>query len=270
MGGIGYIIGGALQGIGEGLEKQTILNEDTRQKTALADLQARRDAALAALNHQYRTQEAQTAAVIDDTKDANHQARAFSYSTKETQQKQGYEQQNIVLKGKVDFQNDSAIEALKSRYHIAEGAAEDARDLQKQLALAGVTADHWEVTTDGRIVAFNKQGGVLRYSANPDSFVPKKGDDEDLTGGGTIGAERANRGGGSAAKPAAKSNPTGQQSPDQARQQGAALAALGNAYAEASQNPQQFRSKYPGMFDANGNLLPRDVLIQRVKQRYGG
>jgi hypothetical protein len=30
------------------------------------------------------------------------------------------------------------------------------------------------------------------------------------------------------------------------------------------------RSQYPGMFDANGNLLPKDTLIQRVNQRYGG
>jgi hypothetical protein len=52
--------------------------------------------------------------------------------------------------------------------------------------------------------------------------------------------------------------------------QASALAALGTAYARASQNPQATRSQYPGMFDAQGNLLPKDVLIQRIKQRYGG
>jgi hypothetical protein len=74
-------------------------------------------------------------------------------------------------------------------------------------------------------------------------------------------------------KPAASTKPTGQSSPDQARVKADALANLGNVYAQISANPAaaaQYKRQYPGMFDANGNLLPKDVLIQRVNQRYGG
>lgn len=268
MGGIGYIIGGALSGIGEGLEKQSILNEESRQKTEAAELAARRDQALEALRHTNRTAEIQLQGTVDDTKDANHQARGFSYETKTTSQKQGFEQQNIRLKGSID----ANLERLKSSNTITEQAADDARQLQHDLQVAGVTADHWEVTTDGRIVAFNKKGEVLKYSANADSFVPKSsGSDDELGGDGTIAGERGTRSGAApAAKPAAQNKPTGQQSPDQGNAKAAALAALGNAYAKASQNPEQYRKQYPGMFDAQGNLLPRATLIQRVNQRYGG
>jgi hypothetical protein len=267
MGGIGYIIGGALQGFGEGMAAQA----DQDYKTSLVEAQARRDAALEALRHQNRTDELQTESGLVDTRDANHQAREFGYGTKRDQQKQGYEQTNIVLKGKVDFQNDAALAKLRSQYNITEGAAHDARELQKQLTLNGVTADHWAVTTDGKIVAFNKNGDVLKYSAHEGSFNPTGSSDEgDLPGDGTIAGERGNRGAGTTPAPKAQARPSGQQSPDQKRMRDQAMNSLAVAYAKASQNPQAMRSQYPGMFDANGNLLPKDTLIQRVKQRYGG
>jgi hypothetical protein len=204
----------------------------------------------------------------------------FRYGTATEQQKQGYEQQNIVLKGKIDLSNSATIEGLKNKYALSEDALKAALDLQNNLKLAGVTADHWAVTTDGKMVAFNKQGGVLRYSANPGSFIPSgesKSDDGlgGLGGDGSISGERASRGGTgkapakSAAAPSAKPSSSG----DIPGARGAALAKLGNVYAQVSANPAaktQYMQQYPGMFDENGNLLPRDVLIQRVNQRFGG
>jgi hypothetical protein len=158
----------------------------------------------------------------------------------ETSKKQGFEQANIILKGKVDLQNDAGIEKLKSQYNITEGAADDARELQKQLTLNGVTVDHWAVTTDGKIVAFNKNGDVLKYSAHEGSFNPTgKGEEgDDLTGDGTIAGERGNRGAGTTPAPKAQAKPTGQQTPDQKRMRDQALAALGTPTPRPPRTPR--------------------------------
>ena len=89
----------------------------------------------------------------------------------------------------------------------------------------------------------------------------KDDDTDDLS----IGGEKGKRSG-SAAAPSSEGNPNG-------RLKAAALSQLGNTYAKIKANPgaaEDFRKQYPGMFDANGNLLPRQVLIDRVNQRYGG
>jgi hypothetical protein len=267
--GIGQVIGGALSGLGEGLEKQSILNDENQRQARLQQATTDREMALAHLN-----------ASLTDQHDAAHQAREFAYGTATNAQKQGFEQQNIRLKGSVDLSNDTVIEGLKSKYNITEDQIKSMLDLKNQLTVAGQTADHWGVTTDGRMVAFNKQGGVLRYSANPGSFVPSGESMSDSGGGvGTIDGEAASRGGGNAAggssspKPAAATKPTGQPSADQTRLKAEALANLGNVYTQIAANPaaaEQYKRQYPGMFDANGNLLSKDVLIQRVNQRYGG
>jgi hypothetical protein len=55
-------------------------------------------------------------------------------------QKQGFEQQNIRLKGSVDLTNDKTIEGLKHQYNISEDQIKSALDLKKELAVAGQTA----------------------------------------------------------------------------------------------------------------------------------
>jgi hypothetical protein len=207
MGGIGMFLGAALQGAGEGLAAQSEQN----YKTNLVEMQAKRDAALAALNHQYRTEEIQTTGSVNDTLDSHKRARDFAYDTAQAEQKQGYEQQNIVLKGKIDLQNDTQLEGLKHKYNLSEQAADDARQLDHDLKVAHITADHWAVTTDGKLVAFNKNGQVISSSTNPGSFVPT-GTSVSESGGddtGTIAGAKAARGiGGATAKPQTK--PTGQ------------------------------------------------------------
>lgn len=264
--GIGQVIGGALSGLGEGLEKQTISNQEDARQQRLQEATAAREMALAHLN-----------STLTDTRDANHQAREFSYGAQTAKQKQGFEQQNIRLRGTIDLTNDKVIENLKHDHNISEDTIKSALDLKKELAVAGQTVDHWAVTTDGKMVAFDKKGDVLRYSANPGSFVPSGESKNDSEGDvGTIDGEAAGRkgigGSSSSSKPAASTKPTGQ-SPDQTRIKADALANLGNVYAQIAANPAaatQYKRQYPGMFDANGNLLPKDVLIERVNQRYGG
>jgi hypothetical protein len=271
MGGIGQIIGGALQGYGEGLEKQ---------ETA-AQLQYQRDMALEQLRATNQSASAVQQSQLTDERDASHQAREFAYGTSKEAQKQTYEQSNIRLKGSIDLSNDKQLEAVKQRYKLTDIQAQSMADIQKDVAVAGQTVDHWAVTTDGKMVAFNKQGGVLRYSENPGSFIPsgesQNGSDTGVgiggATGGSIAGERSARG--STPAPAAQQKPTAQKGSSAAPAQpantkAAALAQAGNVYAAASQNPAAYRSKYPGMFDAQGNLLPRDEVVARIEQAYAG
>lgn len=267
--GIGQIIGGALAGYGDGLQQQTLLNNENQRQEQLAELTAAREQALASLQHGYKMDEQQSENAAVDQRDANHQARDFAYSSATNTQKQAFEQQNIRLKGNVDLTNDKTIAALRNQYSLNEDQVKSMLELKNQLAVAGQTADHWGVTTDGRMVAFNKQGGVLRYSENKGSFIPSgesQNGDDSLGGAGTIAGERGSRGGTVAAPDPAASSST----PAAQGNQAAALAQLGNVYAAASQNPAAYRAKYPGMFDAQGNILPKDVVIQRLTQSYGG
>lgn len=227
--GIGAALGAVLSGVGDGMEKQAVMDDANQRQQQAANLQYQRDLALENLRAQNQSAAAVQTSQLQDTRDANHQARAFAYDTGTAQQKQTYEQQNIRLKGSIDLSNDKQLEAVKQRYKLTDIQAQSMADLQKDLAVAGQTADHWGVTTDGRMVAFNKQGGVLRYSANPGSFIPsgesQNGSDTGLGIGGATGSiagEQANRGNGGgggntpapAAKPAAK--PTSSNAPAKA------------------------------------------------------
>lgn len=206
MGGIGRVLGGLLTGAGEGLEKQSMVDMQAKRDSALAEMQARRETALAALNHQYRVSEATTTADLTDRNAGRNDARDFAYGTKKADQKFT---QDKALKA-IDFSNSASLEGLKHKYNLSEGAADDARTLDHDLKVAGVTVDHWEVTTDGRLTAYNKQGQLLSHTSVPGNFVPdgtKAGDDDE---GGTIASAAAARGGGGAKKPEAKTKPTAQ------------------------------------------------------------
>lgn len=275
MGGIGLIIGGALAGLGDGLHDQAVQNDADRREQEQNALATARATALENLRHTNTMEEKATDYQAQDTLDAHKQARGFAYGTQQKAQEGQIEQQNIKLRGSIDLSNQSVIEGLKHKYNLSEDEVKSALDLKNQLSAAGQTVDHWAVTTDGKMVAFNKQGGVLRYSANPGSFVPS-GESQTMDGGSlggdSISGERASRGGGGA-KPAPKPSAAPAKSGDIPGQRGAALAQLGNIYAQISANPAakaQYQQQYPGMFDANGNLLPKDVLIQQVNQRLGG
>jgi hypothetical protein len=146
-------------------------------------------------------------------------------------------------------------------------------DAQGQLGqvLPG-TVDHWDVTSDGKMVAFNKQGKVLAASSHPGSFNPSNQPKNEDDGDGSISGQRAARNG-KPAPAAAEPAPSKAPSPGSSNIKAQALANLGNVYMEISGHPekaQQYRLQYPGMFDANGKLLPKDSLIERINQRYGG
>ena len=198
MGGIGYALGQIATGVGEGLAAQAEMNH----QDAMADLQNRRAIALENLRASNTSTQAVATADLQDRNAARSDARKFAYGTQTAEQKQGFEQSNIILKGKIDLQNDKTIEGLKHQYNLSEQAADDARQLDHDLKLAGITVDHWEVTTDGRMVAFNKMGTAIQQSAVPGTFVPHTNSDSSDPLAGDLG-------GGGTPQPAAKSAPTG-------------------------------------------------------------
>jgi hypothetical protein len=157
-----FILGGLLSGAGQAITK----NAD----------QARIDA-LEALKRQYQVEDRNYAADQEMQRtDAEIQGRkeivgmTVEGNIATQREKTAGDAYLAKLKGTIDLNNTKTIEALKHTYSIGEDQVKAALDLQNQLALAGQTVDHWAVTTDNRLVAFNKQGGVLRYSAHPGSF----------------------------------------------------------------------------------------------------
>jgi hypothetical protein len=133
---------------------------------------------------------------------------------------------------------------------------------RKRSSITG-TPDHYESTANGQIVIWNKDGTTRGAIGNDGQFVPPGSDNGDEP---TITGTAAERGAGGAKPAAAAAKPS--DTAGNARQKAQAIASLGNAYAAASANPEEYRQQYPGMFDAGGKLLPRKVLIDRINQRY--
>jgi hypothetical protein len=166
-----FILGGLLSGAGQAITK----NAD----------QARIDA-LEALKRQYQVEDRNYAADQEMQRtDAEIQGRkeivgmTVEGNIATQRVKTAGDAYLAQLRGTIDLNNTKVIEQLKHTYSISEDQVKSALDLQKELALAGQTVDHWAVTTDGKMVAFNKQGGVLRTSAHPGSFVPTGGGSSD-------------------------------------------------------------------------------------------
>jgi hypothetical protein len=144
-----------------------------------------------------------------------------------------------------------------------------ALDLNRKRSLeAGQTVDRIVIhqATAAR-VAYSKTAQEARTRLPlPNTFVNPSGSDGEGSGLG----DYLNSGGASSGSSISRTTAQPKMpSQDQSRQRAAALAALGTAYAEASQNPSSVRTKYPALFDASGNLRPKDELIGQVNARYG-
>lgn len=277
------LLGRVLVGIGSYLTEKGKVDE----QAARDDLLMRREVALKQLEFQHDDANAATqhANKLDEIAATGAETRRTDLfqgvvADRRDQAKAGRDlQHDITIKG-IDFSNDVKLKALEHKYKLNEGAAADARDLQKRLTEAGVTIDHWATTNDGRLMAFNKLGKPLEQTQTSGGFTtPGANDDSGIPG----------LGGG---KPSAPSQPVPQSYQNvQAnapqlgasvqRTQGmapqaapaglsAALAQAGNVYAKASQDPATYRKQYPGMFDAQGNLLPQDQVVAQIKQHFGG
>lgn len=264
MGGIGRIIGGALVGLGEGMEKQTIVNERQR----IADMENQRAIALENLRASNTRANATNQYDLADRNNARDSARDFGYGTQKVAQEQGFKATD-----REDEQaHDVTLKNLEHKHKLSEDQANDVRDFAEEAKKAGTYIDRSEIMADGRMVVWTKTG-TSRIIGQPGSFVPKGSgsDDED---GGTISEARSSRGIGGAAggaapapAPAPQTKPQGQKPAEGGGDRKAqAVAMLATRYHLIQQDPGKYRSQYPGMFDADGKLLPLAELRQRIQQ----
>jgi hypothetical protein len=178
---------------------------------------SRRELALENLRAQNQATSQQAQSDLADRNDARHQARGFSYEAEKSTQDHSERVSEIQLKGGIDLAHDKTIENLRhTTYALGQIQAKALADYETQARINHTTPDHYEKTTDGRIVIWNKDGST-RGALGPDGqFIPSgesisESDDGGVTG--TVSGERASRTGSSstaAPKPsAAKKAPDG-------------------------------------------------------------
>jgi hypothetical protein len=244
----GYIAAGLLQGLGKGLSQ---------------DYEERRQVSLAALKRSWDQEDAATAqadriATLDHASelDTNKAVTVAKVAGEEQRLTRTQEQADRITLEGVKFGHDVSLTKLKAGLDKSNDAA--SKLLSAQIDAGQVNTTH--IGDDGSLVVVYKDG----HSEKNDSIkvhIPtgKEGDDE----GGTIAAAQARQNGG---KPAPKKGEVGSQ--DIPGEKGAALAALGNAYAKATQDPDAVRRQYPAMF-RNGKLRPIGELKAEINSRYG-
>ncbi|QUT04067.1 hypothetical protein KFK14_13010 [Sphingobium phenoxybenzoativorans] len=179
MAGLGYIVGGALQGLGSGLAKQAEL-----------DITSRRDAALEALRTQNRRDEATLTADLTDRnnarstqRDTDKQIAIGKAATDNQIIVDDHKTTNDIKLKKIDFNNSQSMARLNSALSQQNDAA--SQMLRRKLE-SGEIAQTFEAD-DGQIWGLSKTGerkptGVY-FNPKPTKSDPLAGlsmdDDED-------------------------------------------------------------------------------------------
>lgn len=251
------IVGGLLQGLGKGVENEW----EARRQAALAELQRQqavedRDAKLKGAQTVAETEAAGRLAVVKETGAENRQTEETrGTQARLTEVTKGAEARTTKA---FEVRTDAAMEKLKSALKTREDAV--SKKLAYELDQGGVQSV--QVGADGTPVVVYKDG---RTEERPGIKLQLKGSADDDTGSISAAIDKRN---GKAPAPAAASAVAKPANSETAHIKGQALAQLPGLYAQIEQNPQKYRTQYPGMFDANGNLLPISVLKQRIDQRY--
>jgi hypothetical protein len=267
--GTDFVLGGLLQGVGKGLTDQY----EEKRKLALANLQHEWDTEAAATKAKTDAAAAdrKTASdllVVDETGDQNRKTeRVKTIGDVETALARARaERENIVLKGDIDLRNSTRVQNLMHNNRMTEAQQQSALDTEHDLKVAGVKVAYKVISPSGEVGFYNEKGDLVAQT-KPGTTTPQAGGDgEGPTTGDLQGANAAAGGGGGDVAPSGGGGGGGGN--DSLRRQ--ALARLPGLYSQAQANPEAFRSQYPGMFDANGNLLPMSALTEQINQRYGG
>jgi hypothetical protein len=180
-------------------------------------------------------------------------------------------QHDITIKG-LEFKSAAQLEGLKHKYNLSEEQYKSLLDTQHDIKVNGAKIDRvvfskngqmQQVYGDGTVVSRGPTGAYNPGGATGDQsladLMANSGGDSASGSGGTSGTAASNPPAGIA--PAAPSVSGGK---------AAALAKAGNLYAQAAANPKAMRSQYPGLFDAQGNLLPKDQVIATVSAQFPG
>lgn len=164
----GFIIGGALQGIGSGIVAQGQANAAREAEAAKETAAMRREIALENLRNEnaMKRDAAQSGLKKDEaTQGADLQDRNAARATQRNTASQ-------ITIDKAKTQNDMALAKLRSTLSINEQQAKSASDLANQLAAAGQEVGEFKVAADGTVTAFSKTGKVLGQMGAKGQFVP--------------------------------------------------------------------------------------------------
>lgn len=173
--GLAYIAGGMLQDVGQGMVQAGQITASQRWeqwKIRLAETRKIADDERAfqnadRLNENSQIRQAERERLKDE--------RTITGQTKvKTIENQG----RIALE-QVEQSNRIALEGVKHGNNLSEIQAKAAADMNAELTKAGVIVDHYDVTTDGQLVAFNKKGDAIKHS-QPGLYNPSRQSDPGL------------------------------------------------------------------------------------------
>lgn len=182
--GIGGLIGGALTGLGRGMEMQAVAQQKEaeaqraddalmRRQTALARYQAGLEADKAKTQHGYKLDEIKTELDIRGAQAKADDERGLKAA---------------FAKADHDFKLEIAKMEKAHGYKLSEATHESGLQAAREAARDGATIDHWEVDSEsGQLVGFTKNGTAYRSKVKP---LRQKGGsggilDDYESGGGT-------------------------------------------------------------------------------------
>lgn len=152
MGGLGMVLGGALQGVGQGMAMQAKDDLETRRSTALENLRNQNESAgrIQTADLQDRNDARKTARTTDSTIVVNR-TQAETQAQRDARL-QGYEQSNIRLRGAIDSAQASnsaaaSAEAAKVEREWKSGQVTDIK--------AGADGFYYKITAAGVEVKTN-------------------------------------------------------------------------------------------------------------------
>lgn len=186
----GYVLGGLLSGIGQGMAAQAQSDAAARREVALEKLRAQNSAQEAATAHSNKMDEMTVDADLRDRNAARQTGRDTSSKIVIDNNSFGHQ---VTLEN-LKTSNDAKLAQVQSRLRMTEDKAKAAQDLVNSATLAGQEVGEVRVSENGTMFVFSKTGKVLNQS-KPGTFVPtgvsKSGSSD--AGTGTLAAAAAGR-----------------------------------------------------------------------------
>lgn len=197
----GYIIGGLLSGIGQGMAQQAQSDAQARREIALENLRSQNKRAETETAHGYRVAEMGTQADLNDRNDARKTERDTSSKIIVG----NAETKNQISIDNAKSKNDAVLARLQSGLRMNEEQSKSAQRMVEAATQAGQEVKDTVVGTDGTLYIIAKDGRTLSKS-KPGMFNPT-GQSAADDSGGTISGAIAGRGGAPAREAVTQSQP---------------------------------------------------------------
>lgn len=207
----GYILAGALQGVGSGIASQAAADAEMRRNVALENLRAQRSQENARFTADLSRQNADHTARLNDSLDERKQRRGAYYGGLKIEQQGEQQRLTDTNRGAIQAGNEAAddardfgyaarLENLRSRNDISEASHKDALEA----ARADREIDDVQVLASGQLMGVTKTGKTKPLMGTKDgkpiylrTARPKEAGEEDA--GVSVSTARAGRGGGATA-----------------------------------------------------------------------